>query len=193
MIRGEFLNLRAIDRYDDETLYLWFNDPRVMRGWAEPDPIVSRSEVQRRIEGWLAEEAELGRPTAVMAVDLNGEPVGLAILSLASWQDRSVELSFLIGEPDRWNEGLGSDLVTVVVDTCFSTWNFERVVARSEAFNERAHRLLRRCGFVEEARLREARFMEGAYHDILVFGCLRRERPGPAMPRLEEGSDPAAT
>jgi RimJ/RimL family protein N-acetyltransferase len=44
--------------------------------------------------------------------------------------------------------------------------------ARSEAFNERAHRLFKRCGFVQEATLRDASYFEGDYHDVFVFGLL---------------------
>jgi RimJ/RimL family protein N-acetyltransferase len=183
MIHGDLVTIRAVDRHDDQTIWRWFNDPAVMRGWGLPDPLLSRTEVQRRIEEWLDEEAKLGRPVASLALDLTEEPVGLAILSRLSPRHRSVELSFLVGDPVRWDEGFGRDIVALLVDTCALTWNLERIVARSEGFNERAHRLLRSCGFVEEARLREARYIEGSYHDILVFGWLRSDHSTPVSGR----------
>ena len=42
-------------------------------------------------------------------------------------------------------------------------------------FNLRAIRSYKKCGFVEEGRLRDAFFREGNYHDIVVMGVLEEE------------------
>jgi RimJ/RimL family protein N-acetyltransferase len=68
-------------------------------------------------------------------------------------------------------------MLETVIETCFDEWNLRRIWARSEAFNERAHRLLKRCGFFHEATLRDASFFEGAFHEVLVFGLLASDRP----------------
>lgn len=174
MIRGERTNLRAIERSDAADLFRWFNDPDLMHFWGLGDPVVSLTEVQRRIEDWLDDERTLRRPAALVVETLDGESVGLVILGSYRPEHRSTELSLLIGERERWGQGLGTDALRAVIDACFLTWQMHRLWLRSEAFNERAQRLFRRCGFVQEATLRDATFLDGQYFDQYVFALLNQ-------------------
>jgi len=177
MILGELLNLRAVERTDAATLFRWLNDPRVMRFWGAPEHTISLAEVQRRIEEWLAQEMALGRPAALVAEALAGEAIGFAVVSRERPNDRSVELSLMIGEPERWGQGYGTDLLQTLVANCFDAWRLHRVWVRSEASNERAHRLYARCGFQLEATLRDAAFLDGHFEDVLLFALLEHEQP----------------
>jgi RimJ/RimL family protein N-acetyltransferase len=175
MIRGELVDLRAVDRTDAATLQSWFNDPAVMRGWGASAPATSLAEVQRQIEGWIADEATLGRPAALVIDIPGGEAIGLVVLRAERLEARGVELSLLIGDAERWGQGLGTDAVQTVLDACFGGWNLHRVWLRSEAWNVRAHRLYARCGFRHEGTLRQAAFLDGRYEDVLLFGLLAEE------------------
>ena len=156
-------------------LHRWLNEPAVARGWGASAPMVSLAEVGRQVEGWLAEEAALGRPVALVAQTLDGEAVGLVVLRPDRPEARSVELSLLIGDPARWGQGLRTDALRTALDACFGGWNLHRVWLRSEASNARFHRLYARCGFAREGTLRQAAFLDGRYEDVLVFGLLAEE------------------
>ncbi len=175
-LRGERVDLRAVEREDAPHLHRWLNDPRVMRFWGSPSHTVSRVEVERRIEDWLDREALLGRPACFMVETLEGEAIGHVLIGEERAEARSVELSIMIGEPDRWEQGYGTDALETLLDACFDAWNLHRVWVRSEATNPRAHRLYRRCGFVHEATLRDAAFLDGHWEDVLVFGLLSQDR-----------------
>ena len=172
MIRGELVDLRAIERSDAGTVAGWLNDPAVMRGWGDSAPAISSVEVQRQIEGWLAEEGVTGRPAALIIDTPEHEPVGLMVLRRDRPEVRAAELSVLIGNADRWGEGIGTDALNTLLDACFGGWNLHRIWVRSEAWNGRAHRLYRRCGFRQEGVLRQAAFLDGRYEDVLCFGIL---------------------
>ncbi|MDP9469265.1 MAG: GNAT family N-acetyltransferase [Chloroflexota bacterium] len=176
-LRGERADLRAVEREDAPDLHRWLNDPRVMRFWGSPAHTISRAEVQRRIEGWLDREAALGRPACLVIETLEGEAIGHVVIGEERAEARSVELSIMIGELDRWGQGYGTDAMETLLDVCFDAWNLHRVWVRSEASNTRAHRLYRRCGFVDEATLRDAAFLDGRWEDVLVFGILSHQRP----------------
>jgi RimJ/RimL family protein N-acetyltransferase len=188
MIRGEQVNLRAVDRMDVTLLHRWLNEPTVMAFWGAPDHTVSLAEVQRRVERYLVDEAELGRPSCLMIETLAGEPIGQVILSRYQPAAGSVELSIMIGESGWWGQGYGTDALQATIDACFDAWNFNRLWLRSEASNERAHRLYARCGFLREAVLREAAYVDGEYEDVVVFGLIRGDRTRETARQAEESS-----
>jgi RimJ/RimL family protein N-acetyltransferase len=175
MIRGELVDLRAVDRSDAATLHGWFNDPAVMRGWGDSAPATSMAEVQRQLESWLAEEGAQGRPAALVIDTPDGEALGIVVLRTERPEARGVELSLLIGDAERWGQGLGTDAIQTVLDACFGGWNLHRVWLRSEAWNVRAHRLYERCGFRQEGVQRQAAFLDGRYEDVVLFGLLAEE------------------
>jgi RimJ/RimL family protein N-acetyltransferase len=172
MIPGELVNLRAIERDDVPIVYRWLNDPLVMRGWGFGATARSVSDVARDVEAWLAQESALGRPAALIAETLDGTPIGLVILHVERPEARSLELSFLVGDPSRWGEGLGADILRTVLETCFESWGVHRLGVRVEEDNERALALYRRFSFQPEGRLREAAFRDGNHADILLFALL---------------------
>ena len=188
MIRGELTNLRAVERADGGILYRWFNDPEVMRGWGVPDATVSLGEVQRRIEDWLDEERRYDRPACLVIETLAGDAVGLIVLSAYQPVHASIEISLMIGERERWGEGLATDALRAIVAVCFDGWNLHRLSLRSEAFNERAHRLYERCGFRREGTLREATFLDGGYVDVYLYALLATDREE----TIDAMSDPLA-
>jgi RimJ/RimL family protein N-acetyltransferase len=179
-LRGELVNLRAVDRHDATDLHRWLNDPDLMCYWGLPSSTPSLTEVQRQIEAWLDEEGSLGRPTCLIIETLEGEAIGCVLLGEYKSDHRSTELSLLIGESEWRERGVGTDALRTLVETCFDDWNLNRVWARSEAFNERARRLFKRCGFVHEATLRDASYFEGEYSDVLLFGLLATDDRGSA-------------
>lgn len=175
MIPGEHVNVRAIERRDSQLLYDWLNDPAVMRGWGWGAPAPSSHVLARQIEDWLAEEPSLGRPAAFVAESMEGDPVGLVILRVDRPEARSVELSLLVGEPSRWGQGIGADMLHTVLEACFAQWGILRVGVRVEEDNARALALYRRFGFQAEGRLRRAAFRDGRFWDILLFSLLAAE------------------
>lgn len=173
MLKGELVNLRAIEPADAALLHGWLDDPDLMRFWGHSEAAISHAETARRVAGWIHEEAALGYPVAFVIEDLDGDPVGFALLGQVSPRHRSAEISLFIADPTRRGVGLGPDALAALVEAAFSGWNLERLTARCEAFNEPAQRMVRHAGFHEEARLREARYLDGAWHDIVAFALLR--------------------
>jgi RimJ/RimL family protein N-acetyltransferase len=174
MIPGETINLRAVERHDVPLIHRWFNDPVVMNGWGWSTPARSIQHVAGQVEEWLARETALGRPEALIADSLAGDPIGLIIVRVDRPEARSVELSLLV-DADRWGEGFGSDMMETTLDACVAGWGIHRIGVRVEADNERALALYRRLGFTEEGRLRQAAFRDGRHGDVLLFSLLADE------------------
>lgn len=178
MLTGELTNLRALDRNDASLLHGWLDDPELMRWWGYGAPAISLSAVVYRIERWLEDERLLGHPAAFIIETLTGDRAGLLVLSDIQPVDRSAELSLFL-EPQVRGQGFGADIVVTICDAAFDQWNFHRLTVRSEAENEKAHAFFLNNGFRAEGRLREARYLDSRWCDILVFGRLRDDPETP--------------
>jgi RimJ/RimL family protein N-acetyltransferase len=178
MIRGELVNLRAVERSDTPLLHGWLNDPAVARGWGWGASAASLNAIAQQVEEWLAVEPVLGRPAALIAETLAGDPVGLVVLRGERPEAHAVELSLLVGDPERWSQGFGGDMLRATLDACFADWGIHRVGLCVEEDNARALALYRRVGFREEGRLRQAAFRDGRYRDVLLLSLLAGEWSG---------------
>ena len=177
MLIGELTNLHAVDRGDSERIHRWLDDPESMSWWGIGAPAISIDLVRQRIEQWLADERLLEHPVAFIIEELEGTPIGLIFLSNVQPIDRSAELSILVSAPYR-DGGIGSDALATIRLAAFDQWGLHRLMARSEGSNARAHRFFEKNGFQCEGRLREARFIDGGWQDILIFGCVRAAEDG---------------
>jgi RimJ/RimL family protein N-acetyltransferase len=174
MLQGELTNLRAIERADVALIHRWLDDHELMRWWGYGVRAVSLASVQQNAEQWIDDERVFGHPLAFIIETLGGDPIGMIILSDVQPIDRSAELSCFLDAAAR-GEGFGRDAVGTAIDAAFAQWNYHRLTARCEALNVRAHAFFETNGFELEGRLRHARFIDGAWSDVLVFGRIRDE------------------
>jgi ribosomal-protein-alanine N-acetyltransferase len=75
--------------------------------------------------------------------------------------------------------------VTAVLQWIFQQDQVDRVHAYVRIDNQRSHRLLERCGFAREGRLRSYRVCRGQPHDFFLYSLLRSD---PATAHLLAGT-----
>jgi RimJ/RimL family protein N-acetyltransferase len=172
MIEGKLVNLRARELSDVERMTRWINDREVTRFMGNRYPWSS-----------AAEEAFVRSTTSVpmafgdlrFAIETKaGVHIGSSGLHGASPENRAAELGIMIGEKAYWSKGYGTDAVATLVRFAFEM-NLNRVELHVFDFNARAQASYRKCGFVEEGRMREAHYAEGVYSDVVVMALLREE------------------
>jgi len=175
MLEGDLVRLRALEPDDLERCYRWLNDREVTRfieGGRYPLSTAQERE-------WL-ENATRGRhgfsdvPLAIETKE-GGVHIGNAGLHQGSPEHRTAKLGIVIGEKEYWSKSYGTDTVRTLLRFAFEQMNLNRVELGTFDFNERAQACYRKCGFVEEGRRREDRYIDGRYHDLLIMGILRRE------------------
>lgn len=173
MIEGKLVNLRAREMTDAERMTRWVNDREVMRFQSVRYPWSAAAE-----EAFV--RAKTAAPTAYGDVSLaietkDGAHIGSCGLHRASPENRSAELGIMIGEKAYWSKGYGTDAVATLVRFAFEEMNLNRIELHVYDFNERARASYRKCGFVEEGRMRDAHYAEGTYTDVVVMALLRDE------------------
>jgi diamine N-acetyltransferase len=173
MLNGTHVRLRAIEREDLARLHELFDDDLELRGRSEDTPPrpVSLAELEQRFDERL-EEAD--RSVMRFAIEVDDELIGECELHFIDHYRATCQLGVVLGR-EYWGKGFGQDAVRALVGFAFRDLNMRKVGLEVLADDERAVGAYRSAGFVEEGRLREHSWFDGAYHDALVMGILREE------------------
>jgi RimJ/RimL family protein N-acetyltransferase len=102
------------------------------------------------------------------------EVIGQVSLKSIRWFNRKAELSLFL-KPEHQGKKLGLKILEAMMEHAFGKLNFYRLEAEVIEYNERALKLVEMLGFTMEGRLRQAKYSDGKYHDILRFGILKHE------------------
>lgn len=172
MIPGGKVRLRAFREDDLKNTVAWLNNPAVtryllnMRPWSIPEE-----------KAWLDRVMRNEDPHSAQFVveTSDGEYVGSAGLVHIDPRNRCAEAGIVLGRPEEWGRGLGTDAMKALLKHGFEELNLHRIGLRVYSFNERAIRSYAKLGFVEEGRLRQAMFRHGAWHDVLLMAILADE------------------
>jgi len=173
MLEGRLVVLRPREASDVDRYHAWINDREVTRFLVMRYPVSHAAE-----EAWLAHRgsAPMGYSNVGFAIDTpDGVHIGSIDFHHASPEDRAARLGIMIGDKAYWSKGYGTDAMLTLLRFGFEEMNLNRIDLTVDERNGRAITCYRKCGFVEEARLRQDRYAEGAYHDTLIMGILREE------------------
>ncbi len=102
------------------------------------------------------------------------ELIGIVRLKRGAQEDRRADFGIAI-ERARWEQGYGTDTTRTILRFAFEEMGLHRVELGVLDSNERAHHVYAKCGFRDEARLRQRHYRLGAWRDVILMGILRDE------------------
>ena len=172
MLTGDRVVLRPLRPSDVEPLWRARLDPLT---WAQTTEKPLSPEPLEEMQARYAAPGPSG--SAQFAVDVDGVLAGRAGLFGVDDLARTAEVGLTL-LPEHRGQGLGQDVLRVLLGYAFRSRNLRRVHLQTLASNERALGAYRAVGFVEEGRLREHAWVEGAYDDVVLMAVLRSEWPG---------------
>jgi RimJ/RimL family protein N-acetyltransferase len=174
MLTGELVRLRAIEMDDLDRYLAWVNDEEVMRFVAASALPVSRSSEEEFLRRLVTQTHPPEITYAIEAVE-GGHHIGSVALHRIGGPARHAELGIMIGDKAYWNRGFGTEAVRTMIAFAFDELNLNRVSLTVDEDNARGIACYRKCGFIEEGRLRQDRYRGGEYRDPIVMGVLREE------------------
>ena len=167
MIKGRRITLRRVEPADYAHILRWQNDPVVFR-WMDYVRPFSAEDIRASEEQATVE----GHP---FIIEFEGKPLGRIGLNNFRPRDRMASLYIFVGDRESWGQGYGHDALMTLLAYAFDACNLRMVELWTLADNERALRLYKSCGFVEEARLRARSWIEGEYVDHLIMSINAEE------------------
>jgi RimJ/RimL family protein N-acetyltransferase len=174
MLRGERVGLRPLETQDVYSLLKWFNDQMVLEDLGAEHTFfcVSLEEEKVILERMLR---DVHAQWFIIVKLEEGEPIGIIGLTNMDERNASAEMRVVIGEIKEWGKGLGVEAVRLLLSYGFDSRGLHRIWLRVADYNERAIRLYRKCGFVEEGRSRHDHYHKGRWQDAYRMSILDSE------------------
>lgn len=85
---------------------------------------------------------------------------------------RSAEIGYWLGEP-FWGKGIATEAVRALVKYAFANFDFVRLHAVVKEWNPASMRVLEKCGFQLEGRLRKSIVKDGQTIDQLLYAIVK--------------------
>ena len=167
--RGDRVTLRPVERDDAGFIQRGHNHPEVgvSLGLNRPE---NESEAESSIEGHEDDPLNVG----LLVCREDDEPTPIGKVSLQALHHTRPELAYWI-LPEYHGSGYGTEAVGVLVEYAFSAHEIRGLQAQAFASNEGSVGVLENLGFTHEGTLRDARFRDGEYVDVVWYGLLREE------------------
>jgi RimJ/RimL family protein N-acetyltransferase len=123
-------------------------------------------------EKWLYPEPM--PDSIIFGIEAGGEIIGETALKNIRWYNRKAELSLFI-KPEFQGKKIGTEVLIKMMNYAFNTLNFYRLEAEIIGYNEISRKLVEKLNFTLEGSLRQAKYYDGKYFDILRYGILKPE------------------
>ncbi len=165
------MSLRPFEWEDAERYRQWVNDPEIVSLVDRIRPVTA-TEHRRWYEAIVSDQHSV--IFAIEAVPAKCF-VGCIWLHGIDYRHRYAELRIVIGEKQYWGKGIGEEAISCMVQFAFKKLDLHKLYAYVLANNVRAAKAFKKAGFVREGLLREERYIDGVFVDVLRVGLVRRK------------------
>ena len=177
---GQDVRFGPIDHEKDpEIESKWTHDSDFMRMYdTDPARPMSAAMVKKHYEK-LEKDIEEDKEMYYFTIRAKSDDrlLGKAMIEHIEWSNGNGLIRIGIGSAEDHRKGYGSQGLQMLLRFAFAELNLFRVSADVPEYNEAAIALLKKFGFVEEVRRRQALERDGRRWDLLVFGLLKDDWP----------------
>jgi RimJ/RimL family protein N-acetyltransferase len=173
LLHGPRVRLAAMSPDDAREIARWHQDAEFLRLFdARPAYPRGEAELLRWLEDRQKEDGAF--IFAVRPLD-SDELIGSVELEGILWPHRHAWLSIAIGNLAWRGQGYGAEALGLALGFAFDELNLHRVQLTVFSYNQVAIALYEKLGFSREGVYREHLRRDGTWHDMYLYGLLRRE------------------
>lgn len=159
--------LRDFRSADAHAVHRWFNTPQVIDGLVEQRESFSEEQARR----WVDRAAQNDGSDRKWAIDVDERPEPAGFTALYGIDRQAApELGILIGDPELWGRGVGTEAQRLTIERAFDELGAHRVIELILADNRRARRVVERLGFELEGMMRGHVKRGERLLDVAVYG-----------------------
>lgn len=169
-LNGKTTFLRPLQKGDIPLLVRWVNDPRIREFIGSYSHQTEESE-----EKWLSKLMD-DKANMVFIVALNdGTPIGTMGLHRIDWKDRVATTGAMLGEPQYWGKGYGTDAKMALLKYAFDELGLHKICSTVISYNKRSLRYSLHCGYRIEGTRKSHIFKRGRHWDLIELGVFRHQ------------------
>ncbi|HLW18651.1 MAG TPA: GNAT family protein [Actinomycetota bacterium] len=165
LLAGKHVQLRRVEPGDYPAIQEWQNDPEVFY-WMDYERAFSLDDIRQSEEHAVTE----GHPFVIVA---EGRTIGRIGLNNFRARDEMASLYIFVGDREVRGKGYGIDALMALIAYGFDALNLRKIELWTLAHNERAIRMYKAAGFVEDGRIPERSYKEDRWADHLVMSIDR--------------------
>ena len=140
--------------------------------WRNLKDIFPHPYTMRDAEAWVQLQKDRD-PQTDLAIANADEAIGAIGLKLQTdVYRRSAEVGYWLGEP-FWGQGIATHALLAITEYAFATFDLVRLEALVKEWNPASMRVLEKCGFTLEGRLRKRVTKDGQTVDQLLYALVR--------------------
>lgn len=156
------VNLDDIERYTE-----WVNDMETGLYVLFASHIIDMNKERNILEYLIQHDTVM----AIIEKESN-KAIGICGFHNKSDVHRSASFGIFIGDKNYWGHGLGTEATILALDYAFNVLNLHSISLEVVDYNKRAIQCYEKCGFRFVGRKRQALFMAGIYHDLIIYDIL---------------------
>ena len=176
---GERCYLSPVSLEDVERYTEWVNDLEIGQFVLFSSAVLDIETERRTLQGMMERDTVF----AIIEKDTN-KVIGNCGLHQINNVHRHATFGIFIGEKTYWNQGIGTEATSLMLDFAFNIMNLNSISLEVVAYNHRATRCYEKVGFKYVGRRRSYMFMAGEYHDVLIYDVLASEFISPFVKRV---------
>jgi ribosomal-protein-alanine N-acetyltransferase len=169
---GDYI-LREQEDSDVEDFFRYYTDPSVNEFILTEVPR-STEDARRELYYWRNVFYNNDGIYFAIANKSDNKMIGAVGLSSKYSHHNRIELSYDMAK-EYWRKGIMTSAIGEVIKYGFEELKINRIEAFASINNIPSIKLLEKCGFKLEGRLRQHRFHRGQYVDVYVFSRLRND------------------
>ncbi|CAN5718934.1 GNAT family protein [soil metagenome] len=144
MLRGENVMLGPLRRDLVETYQRWFNDLSVLRTLAAPNLPMTRDAEDAWLDTLLKDRSDA---VFTIYVRESGRPIGNTGLHNINHTHGTADFGIVIGEPDAWNQGYGTETTRLLLNYGFDVLGLKNIMLEVYGTNPSGARAYEKAGF----------------------------------------------
>ncbi len=140
---------------------------------------VAEDETRQSLDESISTQLEIPRMVYRLAITIrpNDTVRGVIKIHCQFAKIREWEIGWAV-HPEEWGKGYATEAARYVMDWAFHQFNLHRIVAYCHANNVASVRVMEKLGMHRDGRLRETRWLNGAWWDEYVYALLDKEWKG---------------
>ena len=173
ILETERLRLREIVNRDAKAIFAIRGDYEVTK-YNSGAPLQHLSQAEDLIRGMA--DSFILRDEIRWGITLKPDDTVIGIVGYNYWNrtDHRGSIGFDLNRA-YWRRGIMSEAVTAIINFGFEQMKLNRVEADASVYNDASIGMMKSLGFQQEGVQREQYFENRTYHDLVLFGLLKRE------------------